>query len=184
MRELRRRSSTPERTWPTVRSAAAPKPPGFHTTTRDPKRAHLRVPAFKKTPKIQLEDPREREDFRREKEKKGRNFGRSRGGAVRRRAGPREGRSGGGAVLRRLSGGGVVLGRGGTPTRAKHVDKKKGNINKSKTEHTAKHSKTQQNTQKNTQKNTQQHPAKSGSHPRKSGPHPTHTHNTHSQKPT
>ena len=31
---------------------AAPKPPGFHTTAREPKRAHLRVPIFTKTTKI------------------------------------------------------------------------------------------------------------------------------------
>ena len=42
---------------------AALKPPGFHTTTREPKRAHLRVPVFTKTKqkptktnKIQRED--------------------------------------------------------------------------------------------------------------------------------
>ena len=35
-------------------------PPGFHTTAREPKRAHFRVPAFKNTTKIQREDlPRE-----------------------------------------------------------------------------------------------------------------------------
>ena len=32
------------------------KPPGFHTTTREPKRAHFRVPVFKNTTKIQRED--------------------------------------------------------------------------------------------------------------------------------
>ena len=32
-------------------------PPGFHTTAREPKRAHLRVPAFKNTTKIQRENP-------------------------------------------------------------------------------------------------------------------------------
>ena len=35
-------------------------PPGFHTTTREPKRAHLRVPVFKN--KIQRKDPQEREE--------------------------------------------------------------------------------------------------------------------------
>ena len=35
---------------------AAPKPPGFHTTAREPKRAHLRVPVFTKTTKIQREN--------------------------------------------------------------------------------------------------------------------------------
>ena len=36
---------------------AAPKPPGFHTTTREPKRAHLRVPVFKNTTKIPRKRP-------------------------------------------------------------------------------------------------------------------------------
>ena len=35
----------------------APKPPGFHTTAREPKRAHLRVPVFKNTTKIQRKGP-------------------------------------------------------------------------------------------------------------------------------
>ena len=35
---------------------AAPKPPGFHTTTREPKRAHLRVLVFNNTTKIKRED--------------------------------------------------------------------------------------------------------------------------------
>ena len=35
----------------------APKPPGFHTTTREPKRVHLRVPVFKNTTKIQRKGP-------------------------------------------------------------------------------------------------------------------------------
>ena len=63
-------------------------PPGFHTTVREPKRAHLRVPVFKNTTKVQREEPqREKKErnFRWEREKKDRNFGRSRGRAVRRR---------------------------------------------------------------------------------------------------
>ena len=40
----------------------APKPPGFHTTTQDPKRAHFRVPAFQNTTKIPRKDPQEREE--------------------------------------------------------------------------------------------------------------------------
>ena len=63
----------------------APKPPGLHTTAREPKRAHFRIPAFENTTKIQREDTQrdtkrttwERE---REREKKTRNFGRSGGG--------------------------------------------------------------------------------------------------------
>ena len=54
------------------------RPPGFHTTAREPKRAHLRVPAFRNTTKIQREDPqRERERARMggEDGKKKRNFG-------------------------------------------------------------------------------------------------------------
>ena len=35
---------------------AAPKPPWFHMTTREPKRAHLRVLVFTNTTKIQRED--------------------------------------------------------------------------------------------------------------------------------
>ena len=34
-------------------------PPGFHTTVREPKRAHLRVPVFKNTTKINEKTPRE-----------------------------------------------------------------------------------------------------------------------------
>ena len=33
---------------------------GFHTTAREPRRAHLRVPAFNHTTKIQRNDPQER----------------------------------------------------------------------------------------------------------------------------
>ena len=35
---------------------ASPKPPGFHTTAREPKRAHLRVPVFTKTTEIPREN--------------------------------------------------------------------------------------------------------------------------------
>ena len=35
-------------------------PPGFHTTAHEPKRAHLRVPVFKNTTKIQRKSPPER----------------------------------------------------------------------------------------------------------------------------
>ena len=38
--------------------AAAPKPPGFHTTEREPKRAHLSPPALQ-TPKFNEKTPRE-----------------------------------------------------------------------------------------------------------------------------
>ena len=53
-------------------------PPGFHTTAREPKRAHFRVPVFTKTTKIQREDTQrdtERAKLWREREEKARNFG-------------------------------------------------------------------------------------------------------------
>ena len=37
-------------------------PPGFHTTAREPKRAHLSAPVFKTTTKFQREDLPEREE--------------------------------------------------------------------------------------------------------------------------
>ena len=37
---------------------APPKPPGFHTTAREPKRAHLTAPALQ-TPKLHEKTPRE-----------------------------------------------------------------------------------------------------------------------------
>ena len=55
------------------------------------------------------------------------------------RAGLAEGRSGRGVVSTCLALVGVLQLPRTTPTRAKHVYKKKGNINKSKTQHTAKH---------------------------------------------
>ena len=46
-----------------VRTSAVPVgPPGFHTTTREPKRAHLSVPVFKNTTRIPRKDPQEREE--------------------------------------------------------------------------------------------------------------------------
>ena len=41
-------------------TARAPKPPLFHTTAKEPKRAHLRALAFKNTIKIQRKDQQER----------------------------------------------------------------------------------------------------------------------------
>ena len=58
-------------------------PLGFHTTPREPRRAHFRVPAFKNTAKIQREDTQrdtERAKRWREREEKERNFGPSGGG--------------------------------------------------------------------------------------------------------
>ena len=66
-------------------------PPGFHTTAREPKRAHFRVPAFTNTTKkFNERTPRERKKERklwREREKKSEILG-----------GPAEGPSGGGVV--------------------------------------------------------------------------------------
>ena len=43
--------------WLSCASPGSPVgPPGFHTTAREPKRAHFGVPAFKNTTKIQRED--------------------------------------------------------------------------------------------------------------------------------
>ena len=60
---------------------------GFHTTAREPNRAHVEVPAFKTPTKIPQEDLQEREgriNMWRER-KKERHFGRSGGGGVRKR---------------------------------------------------------------------------------------------------
>ena len=69
----------------------APKPPGFHTTAREPKRAHFRVPAFKNTTNIQREDTqrgKKRMNFAAGEGKKRAKFW-----AVQRKGGPGEGRS-------------------------------------------------------------------------------------------
>ena len=58
---------------------AASKPPGFHTTTREPKRADLRVPIFTKPPKFYEKTPRERQK-RAKIGRRERNFWRSGGG--------------------------------------------------------------------------------------------------------
>ena len=42
--------------WLSCEAPAAPKPPGFHTTGQEPKRAHLSTPVFKNTTKIPRED--------------------------------------------------------------------------------------------------------------------------------
>ena len=75
-------------------------PPGFHTTSLEPKRAHLRVPVFKTPPKFNEKTPREgRKEriLRRDREKKSEILGGP--GEGRPREGrPREGRSKGRAV--------------------------------------------------------------------------------------
>ena len=74
-------------------------PPGFHTTAREPKRAHLNAPALQTPPKFNERTPRERkknENCGGRREKKERNFGRSGGGL-----------SGGGLSGGGLSGGGL-----------------------------------------------------------------------------
>ena len=57
---------------------AAPKPPGFHTTTRGPKRAHFSFPGFKNTTKFHEKTPerREKNEMVTGEGKKKRNFGR------------------------------------------------------------------------------------------------------------
>ena len=73
--------------WALGLSCASPVWWGRRGFTREPKRAHLRVPVFKNT-KIQREDLPEREEkivFCGGREKKERNFGRSRGRAAWRR---------------------------------------------------------------------------------------------------
>ena len=68
-------------------------PPGFHTTTREPKRAHLSAPVFKNTTKIQREDLPEREE--RKKFPAGERKKRAKFWAVQGKGGPAEGGSGG-----------------------------------------------------------------------------------------
>ena len=56
------------------------RPPGLHTTAREPKRARMSVPGFRNTTKIQRVDTqrdRKRAKWWRERKKKKRNFGRS-----------------------------------------------------------------------------------------------------------
>ena len=56
-------------------------PPGFHTTAREPKRAHLTVQELQTPPKFHEKTPERKErNLRREREKKERNFGQSGGG--------------------------------------------------------------------------------------------------------
>ena len=69
---------------------------GFHTTAREPKSAHLRVPAFNHTTKFQRNDPQER---RKKENCGGRGKKRAKFWAVRRKG-----------VRRRGSGGGVRVG--------------------------------------------------------------------------
>ena len=68
---------------PPKMQARALGPPGFHTTTREPKRGHLRVLSFKKHQNSTEGPPRKRrkhENCGGRKEKKARIFGRSGGG--------------------------------------------------------------------------------------------------------
>ena len=70
------------------RRKVEPKPPGFHTTAREPQRTQFRVPAFtKKPPKFNEKKPRETEKERISggRGKKSENLGRSGGGRVRRK---------------------------------------------------------------------------------------------------
>ena len=49
-------------------------PPGFHTTAREPKCAHLRVPVFKNTTKIPRKDPKREEEERKLWREEGKKF--------------------------------------------------------------------------------------------------------------
>ena len=78
------------RVWSSLVVVCEPRRPGlggaagFHTTTREPKRAHLRVPVFKNTTKIQRKGPT-REGERNEKTVAGEGKKRAKFWAVRRR---------------------------------------------------------------------------------------------------
>ena len=67
--------------WLLCEAPAAPKLLGFHTTARNPKRAHLSVPALQTPPKFNEKTPRERQKDQKWRErKKSEIFGRSEGG--------------------------------------------------------------------------------------------------------
>ena len=98
-------------------------PPGFHTTAREPKRAHLRVPVFKNTTKIQRKGPtREGE---KNKNCGGRGKKRAKFWAVRRRG------------VRRRGSGGEAL---NTPTQ-QHRNKQHRTLSHTKTNHNNTHKK-------------------------------------------
>ena len=75
----------------------APKPPGFHTTAREPKRAHLRVPAFNHHQNSTRRPTREEERMKivAGEGKKERNFWRTSGGRSREEGVPWREESGG-----------------------------------------------------------------------------------------
>ena len=125
-------------------------PPGFHTTAREPKRAHFRVPAFKTPPKFNEKTPkrgRNNEHLWWEKGKKERNFGRSGGG----RSGG--GRSGGGQSGGRRSGGVQTHNHNKTEPHNNNNNNSNTNDNKHKTT-TQQHN---NNTTTTTTTTTQQH---------------------------
>ena len=82
--------------------SSAPKPPGLHTTARELQTCTFEGPGLQKHHQNSTRRHPEREEknefWRREREKKERNFGRSRGRAVQGKGGPGEGRSRGRAV--------------------------------------------------------------------------------------
>ena len=83
--------------WLSCGAPEAPKPPGFHTTAREPERAHFRVPAFTNTTKFNEKTPQrdtERAKWWRERGKKSENLGGSAEGGPA-EGGPAEGGSGG-----------------------------------------------------------------------------------------
>ena len=86
------------------------EPPGFHTTAREPKRAHLRVPVFKNTAKIQRKRPKEREKRMKTVVGEGKKKSEILGGPA--EGGPNGGRSGAGRSGGGGSGGGGSGGGG------------------------------------------------------------------------
>ena len=95
---LKRRRPSNVHVWSSRAVVCEPRRPGLvgppgHTTTREPERAHLGVPAFKNTTKIQREDPqrgKKRTNFAAGEGKKRAKFWRSRGRAVQGKGGPNQ----------------------------------------------------------------------------------------------
>ena len=135
-------------------------PPGFHTTAREPKRAHLRVPAFKNTTKIQRERPKEREKRMKTVTGEGKKKSEILGGPAEggpAEGGPAEGGSGGrGSGGRGSGGGGFGGGALNTPTHTQHNNNNNTNNNTTQQQHnTQQHRNTQhRNTQHNNNNNT------------------------------
>ena len=145
---------------------AAPKPPGFHTTAREPERAHFKGPGLhKKHQNSTRRLPRERKrtKMRAGEGKKERNFGRSGGG----RSGG--GRSGGRRSCGARSGGGWTQTHTATHT---HPPNHTPPTHKHTQTHTNTHT---QNTHKHTQTDTQTD-TQTETHPPNHTQQHTHTH--------